>query len=323
VFLFCAQPATAEANRSPSIAGQTVRPEIVERAETPSAGLLLADGSETDSTKPAKVSTNEVEQRRTRYLTQHATLTKDAYDQLFSGACDQRNTRDCFILAALGSIPMSHREALFRTSITRDEDGFLVKFPMGVSNARDSVRVYNRDLEPQIVFTNGKPTTYQPVNTTAGWKALEAAYILLAFGRDQRGQANREAAAYGDPVTVLERIVNTKPSAKIIVAAGKNSIAINPRNVSRTTNALNSFDPDRHMLTLGSLNSPSREFFIDGIKFTKLHAYVVPAVDRQKQTVMLINPHDSRRPLVVTYGMVVKAFRVLRRLEFDVKSTYK
>jgi hypothetical protein len=282
-----------------------------------------ADGTATKSTQSAKASSKDVEQRRTRYLKQHASLTKEAYDSLFRGACDQRNTRDCFILAALGSIPLSHREALFRTSITRDADGFLVRFPMGVSDPRDSVRVYNRDLGPQVIFVKGKRTAFQPVNTTAGWKALEAAYILLAFGRDQRGQVNRETAANGDPVTVLERIVNTKLSAKIIVSAGSNPLVTNPKNVALVTNTLDSFDPERHMLTLGSLNVPSKTYVLDGVQYTKLHAYVVPSVDPQSHTVMLINPHDSRRLLTVRYDTVVKAFRVLRRLELDVDSTYK
>jgi hypothetical protein len=293
------------------------------RFENPRAKLALAEGPEADAREAAKLSAKDVEKRRSRYLKQHSTMSKDGYDLLFRGACDQRNTRDCFILAALGSIPLSHREALFRTSITRDEDGFVVRFPMGVSDPRDSVRVHNRDLGAQVVYIKGKRAAYQPVNTTAGWKALEAAYILLAFGRDQRGQVNREAAANGDPVTVLERIVNTNRSAKIIIAAGTNPLGADPRNVAPIADALDSFDPDRHMLILGSLNVPSKTYLIDGVTYTKTHAYVVPTVDQQKQTVMLINPHDSRRPLVVPYGTVVKAFRILRRLELDVESTYQ
>jgi len=281
-----------------------------------------AAGPDRDSAPSPKLSAS-VESRRDRYLSEHATLSKRDYDQLFSGACDQRNTQDCFVLAALGSIPISHREALFRTSITRDSDGYVIRFPMGVAEPRDKVHVYNHDLGAQIAYVNGKRTKFQPVKTTAGWKALEAAYILLAFGRDARRQVNREAATNGDPVKVLERIVNTIPAARIVVSAGKNPLASNPQCVARATDALNSFDPERHMLILGSLDVPSKDFVMDGIKFTKLHAYVVPVVNREKQQVMLINPHDSTKPLTISYSTVVRAFRILRRVEFDAASTYE
>ena len=281
-------------------------------------------GSETDSTDSAKVSNKEEGTRRSRYLKEHATLKKQAYTQLFSGPCNQRNTRDCFILAAIGSIPLSQREALFRTSITREEDGFEIRFPMGVSDAHDSVHVSNRDLEPQVVLVNGKRVAYQPVNTTAGWKALEAAYILLAYGRDANGQVNRQAAAYGDPVVVLERMVNTKRSARIIIGNGKNPLAgLSPKVLTSVRRVFDSFDANRQMLMLGSLEASVREFVVDGIKFNRQHAYVAYAVDRKKQSVTLVNPHDSTRPLVVAYGTVARAFRVVRRLEFDAQNTYR
>jgi hypothetical protein len=280
-------------------------------------------GPETDSTDSTKVSNKEEASRRSRYLKEHATLTKQAYTQLFGGPCNQRNTRDCYILAAIGAIPLSQREALFRTSITREEDGFEIRFPMGVSDAQDSVHVSNRDLGPQVVIVNGKRVAYQPVNTTPGWKALEAAYILLAYGRDANGQVNRQAAAYGDPVVVAERMVNTKRSARIVIGNGKNPLAgLPPNDLAAVRRIFDSFDPNRQMLMLGSLETSMREFVVDGIKFNKQHAYVAYAVDPKKQSVTLVNPHDSTRPLVISYGTLAKAFRVVRRLEFDAQSTY-
>jgi len=86
---------------------------------------------------------------------------------------------------------------------------------------------------------------------------------------------------------------------------------------------LNTLDPDRHMLTLGSLEIAPRDYFIDGIRFRQMHAYVAPLVDQEQQAVMLINPHDSTKPLVVPYRTILNAFRVLRRVEFDVENTYK
>jgi hypothetical protein len=61
-----------------------------------------------------------------------------------------------------------------------------------------------------------------------------------------------------------------------------------------------SFEPDRQMLMLGSLETSVREFVIDGIKFNNQHAYVAYAVDPKKQSVTLVNPHDSTRPLVIS-----------------------
>jgi hypothetical protein len=79
------------------------------------------EASSDDPGAPPKRSTTGPDARRTRYLTRHATLSRDDYEVLFSGPCGQRNSADCYLLAALGSIPMTHREALFRTSIKADD----------------------------------------------------------------------------------------------------------------------------------------------------------------------------------------------------------
>jgi hypothetical protein len=306
--------------------GLTVSVSLIRLVVAVLAVVCLSAGTsaQDDSAPSRKRSTTGPEAQRTRYLKKHATLSRDDYESLFSGPCGQRNARDCYLLAALGAIPRSQREALFRTSIKADEQGFVVSFPFGVSKSRTSIRVTSNDLGPQRVLVNGLWTSIDPVNSTDGWKALEAAYVLLIHGRDENGQVNRQAAAFGDPVAVLERIVKTNREAKIVISEGQNALAQNPRSAALVVDALNSFDPDRHMLTLGSLmNVPTPDYFIDNFHFRKGHAYVLPLVDQQNESVMLINPTDSTRPLVVGYGTMLRSFRVLRRLELDLDSTYK
>jgi hypothetical protein len=306
------------------VSGSLIRLVLAALAILALAGPSLAAASSDDSKPSSQQSTTGPDARRTRYLKRHATLSREDYEQLFSGPCGQRNSADCYLLAALGSIPQSHREALFRTSIKADDQGFVVNFPFGVSKSRTSIRVTPDDLGPQRVLVNGLWKSFEPVNSTDGWKALEAAYVLFAHGRDANGQINRQAAAFGDPVVVLEKIVKTNRSAKIVVNEGQNALAQNPRSAAVAIDALNSFDPDRHMLTLGSLvNVPTRDYFIDNVHFQKGHAYVVPQVDAQNEAVMLINPIDSTRPLVISYGTLTRSFRVLRRLELDVENSYK
>jgi hypothetical protein len=310
--------------RVESVPGFSIRLVLAALAVFAVAAPPLAGASGDDSKPSSRRSTASPDARQKRYLAKHATLSRDDYEQLFSGPCSQRNSRDCYLLAALGSIPLSHREALFRTSIKADEQGFVVSFPFGISKSRTSIRVTPDDLGPQRVLVNGLWTSFEPVNSTDGWKALEAAYVLFTHGRDANGQINRQAAGFGDPVVVLEKIVKTNRSAKIVVNEGQNALAQNAKSAALAIDALNSFDPDRHMLTLGSLvNVPTRDYFIDNVHFQKGHAYVVPQVDPQNEAVMLINPFDSTRPLVISYGTMTRAFRVLRRLELDVDSTYK
>ena len=227
------------------------------------------------------------------------------------------------MLAALGAIPVAERQALFQTSIRRNQDGSVeVQFPFGVSTPEKSVTVYPADLLPQTVPENGRPVQYRPVSSSQGWQILEAAYVparLRPGRRMGRSTGRRRPAA--PRRSSLKQMVKTK-EAEIDVFHQAGGLAKDPAKASRAFAGFDSFDPSVQMMVLGSLDVPF-DFVQAGYKISRSHSYVVAGTDPERRLVMLINPHDSTRPMVLGYDDVAQAFDTYRRLELDLEKTFQ
>lgn len=258
----------------------------------------------------------QLKKRKKSYLRKNGTLTKDHYNELFSGKCDQENTKNCWMLAAFGAIPREHREALFRTSFQKVGDAYEVQFPLGSSKAK-AIRVVEQDLEPQVVQEEGKEKIYQPVQSTAGWQILEAAYTLHQFGRDEKGRVHRQASNGGKAYKALQKLVPITSSATVNIYHRREPLSASEKRKQSALQQLSAYRPGISMYTAASLREDPP------FKVKPRHAYVVQMVDKKTQRVMLINPHNSDRPLVFTYQEFMLAFRGLYCMEISLTNIFR
>ena len=258
----------------------------------------------------------QLKKRRTHFLRENATLSHRRYDELFSGKCDQENTRNCWVLAALGAIPLEHREALFRTSIEKVGDAYAIRFPLGSSKAQ-IIRVTREDLAPQIVMENGKEKAYKPVKSSYGWQIMEAAFTLHQFGRDSKGQVNRQGSNGGRAHKALRELVPIRSESLEIIFHRSESLSSDETRRHAALRRFASYRPGISMYVASSLkeNPP--------FKLAPKHAYVVQLIDNDSRQIMLINPHNSDRPLVLTYEQFLKGFRRLFCLEISLEDTFR
>ncbi len=258
----------------------------------------------------------QLKKRKKFFLRENATLSRRRYDDLFSGKCDQENTRNCWVLAALGAIPLEHREALFRTSIEKVGEAYEIRFPLGSSKA-ETVRVTKEDLAPQVVIEDGKEKAYRPVKSSYGWQVLEAAFILHQFGRDAEGQVNRQGSNGDKSHKALRELLPTRTESEEIISHRREPLSTNETRRHAVLRRLASYRPGISMYVASSLIEKPP------FKLAAKHAYVVQMIDNDSRNVMLINPHNSDRPLVLTYEQFLEGFRRLFCLEISLEDTFR
>lgn len=286
----------------------------IESAQSKNTTTSKSDDKLSD--KESKRLLPQLKKRKKAYLRKNSTLTKDHYSELFSGKCDQENTRNCWVLAAFGAIPREHREALFRTSFKKVGDAYEVRFPLGSSEA-EATRVLEQDLQPQVVEEDGKEKSYRPVKSSLGWQILEAAYTLHQFGRDEKGQVNRQASNYGWAYKALLELVPIRPNATVKIYHRKKPLSASEKRKKAVLQQLADYRPGISMYTATSLREDPP------FKVRPNHVYVVQTVDKKTQRVMLIDPYDSDRPLVFTYQEFMLAFRGLYCMEISMTDTFR
>jgi len=258
----------------------------------------------------------EFKKRKKLYLREHVTISRDLYNTMFSGKCDQENTANCWVLAALGAIPLEHRETLFRTSIKKVGNVFEIRLPMGSSKAK-TIEVTADDLNPQAVVEKGEEKLYRPVNSSYGWQILEAAFTLHQFGRDSKGQVNRRASNFGKPYKALQELVPTRQKSLNIISNGTEPFFLNDARQEEILEKFSSYRPGICMYVASSLRKDPP------YKLVARHAYVVHEINDSSNQVLLLDPYDSERPLVLTYEEFLKGFRRLYCLEIDLEETFR
>ena len=62
-----------------------------------------------------------------------------------------------------------------------------------------------------------------------------------------------------------------------------------------------------HMMTASSLDVGD-PYLIGDVKLIPTHAYVIYGVDKENRQVMILNPHNSKKPIFLTYDQFAVGF---------------
>ncbi len=248
----------------------------------------------------------EMQNRRNTLMQRYARITEEEYHQLFDGPLQQQNVGNCYLIAAFNSLRHSpHAEVILRTSVQRQGTGFIVKIPLGNADGTP-IAVSAQDMQAMTIPTDSHGRTQlQPVNAAPGWVALEAAFIIKRFGRLDRRAAEGGlgeaalSALMGNAVQTL-RIRNNFATLSEDARSREQAIAL-----------LNSFSPERHILTASSrVFQDERSSFRTGPHtFLTKHAYSIFRVDPGSRQIILANPHNTAIHIQVTYDEFLTSFR--------------
>lgn len=277
-------------------------------------------------------------QRKFEYLNTpgRLPLSQDTFHEFFSPNADfaQANVGNCYLVAALHSLRLSpHFEVLVRSAVTPVIEslpdpanrgkktnfivGFDVRIPLGDPKGK-IVRVHMEDIQED----SGQQTVahlYLGLRGPLGFRVLEAAYTLVQHGRDDRGQINRKASAGGFGGQALEVLVGKDGvrTKDTYVPGQKVSFSENgdAAMCSKVIDALNNFSHEKHFATVGTpVRDNDRRTFpvkdVNGktVNFNYTHAYSVESVNAAAKTVTVVNPHDTSKPITLSYAEFLTTF---------------
>ena len=289
--------------------------------------LEKSDGGQTsgiEEIRPPKTIQEQFMQRKYTYLDQNCTMTQEQCDNLFR-EFKQLNLGNCYMLSYIRSLSRDHRDAMFRTSIRQVPGGYEVKIPLSSSKGK-TIKVLQSDIdEPQKIYQNGQWIDIHPIDGSDGWKVLEAAYILYAWGRDRYGKPDRiKADAYEGEYTKKKGSVDThflygeeEGITKYMYTSGSKAFASEPKLCKAFFQVLDNFWNGRDCLRIGSRSDTSRKFYCEGNELVRGHAYTVQRVDKQNREVYILNPHDTSVPLKFSYQGLATAFNGLNYTPLD------
>lgn len=245
---------------------------------------------------------------------------------------------NCGALAAFGVIPTDFREELFRCSFKRVPEGWEVRIPFGRSDGQ-VILVKPEDLQPQTAQGSNKNRnrtlhkriqSWKPAGSSLGWQILEAAYILKVYNRDANGKMNlqdyvkpsRSDPSRLRPDDILDLLLPTDGSQRKRILhftkSRKNDYKKAKRLQGEIKRALDAYDPRVDMYVAGTVHIPPQ-----GVKLVGNHAYSITNVNATKNRILLFNPHDDRKPIVMSYDMFMEAFGALWCVTFDCNEAFR
>lgn len=268
--------------------------------------------------------------RKSEYLEKHATLTELEYAELFGGDIKQANVGNCYLIATFVSLQHhDHAEAILRTSIRKTAaDTYAVRIPLGLKGGKE-ITVTRAEMNSLQTSKDGR--TLQPVNAAEGWKLLEAAFTKMKTGGMDRkategGFSNKVLSQMmgGHDVNVIGNRTPTFGRTDNVTEENYSEVNLTGDR-ARVEQVLNEFSNGRHFVHMGSI--PGRrgdvtQYKIDGISIYNSHEYALTGVDAKSRTVTVVNPHDSTKPINMTYDQFCRAFHEMEISTIDYKSMF-
>lgn len=246
----------------------------------------------------------EFERRKLQLLEWDLSLSKSHFTTLFKWDFWQKNTWNCYLVAALHSLKESPDfELIMRSSIKiLNSDMVEVTVPL-LSNWQWKKILINlkTDVQPQRIWQK----TYQPIDWSLWFQILEAAYIKEKFWVLDRAKSEwwfwHEA---------LWRMVWNNFDKTLIWKFSWSSLS-EQWAWNNFIDFAQNYDPKRFIVTVWSISNwrwHDASYQIDGITIHYSHAYSVLNIDKFWQTVTLRNPWANNEPFMMTYDQFLRAF---------------
>ncbi len=257
----------------------------------------------------------------------------------FQADLRQRNVGDCYLIAAIHAMSNSpHFEMIVRSSTKRLPDGsWEIKVPF-MSREHRTINIsldetlpqenrnfHKLDDEGQI----DRRRIFWPVGGKEGLQVLEAAYIKYKFGDVDRLKA--EGGLGEDALLRLcggDNFLIHKIDSAVYHRGGK--VEEKRLNTLLGEDAeyldyfLKSFDPEIHIATAGSMGtdrSTPKGWILDIVNSFKEdsglaqiltgHEYSVSKVDPKKKIITIFDPHDTSKPIDLTFKEFKKKFSII------------
>jgi hypothetical protein len=265
-----------------------------------------------------------------RFLDGKLGLSDKDYKHLFQGAPKQRNTGNCYMVAALYGISLyAHAEELLRAAVEMraNPKRYAVHFPLGsVRGPRETIEITEKELEFMRVPGPDQNTTriLHPLRGSKGWQILEAAIIKKRFGAVDRLAANggfghetllgifqgtgKEycSGTYGDA-----SLAQQEQTGKA-VDAEKMLLGFKPHLHVLTANSIHADEGDAKRIEVMSVEGPAWLF--------ASHAYTIVKV--QMPIVTLANPHNAGKRIRLHVDEFLKVFSHLSGIEIDYRQLF-
>lgn len=264
-------------------------------------------------------------------LRKSASLSEGRYHALFGGNLNQQNVGNCYLIGAFRAIQFSPLcETIMRTCVEEVSNGYIVRFPLGTRyDDQRSIFVNSADLKPQTVMRDGKHVQLRPVQSSIGWQVIEAAFAIDKFGVVDRSKM--EGGLGSDALTqlfgpgVLRTTIDNQrggtPDHQNSFAHGDASIRQN------VLTWLNEFNNGKDIATVNTPRSvtgkDTEQFTVDRYAFYRNHAYAVQSVDKFARTITIANPHDTGKPMTLTYNQFLQAFSDISGVRFEYKNMFR
>ncbi len=266
-----------------------------------------------------------------------------------TGDLKQGNFGDCYLVAALYALSRSSFfEVMVRAGMKREENGdWNVRWPL-LHQEFDPVIVSQEDMSahdnPKFLqrHTKGRilpdfRRALRPLKGGEGFLALEAVFIKNKFKK-----IDRLAAEGGNPGRALQwaggdfvNIVDFYPEMpeKSIKGYWPTLDDLPEEDAEELDFALANFDSDMHVATTSTRPLKSLPFFRrnlgrlvggalfkgkDVLKyFFTNHAYAVSEVNSKDKVITIVNPWNTKKPIVLTFDQYKATFSDLQIAQFD------
>lgn len=286
-------------------------------------------------------------------------MSKGDYDKYFAPEdfdiaprLKQKNIGDCYAIAAIYSMSISpFFEIICRSSMRRLSDGtWEVDMPL-LGQKLSTVIIKQEDLLPERNkrFLKRKEGKILPdrrihlshVEGKEGLQVLELAFIKAKFGKVDRlraegGHSGEVLYFYGRRSFTETYIGNSRYDENKKVIFTKTLKDLPSRKRALLDFSLNNFNPDVQMAAVGSRRVDQNTFWGQLIKktigfhfykgkdtsryFVTNHAYAISHVNSKEQTITVINPWDTSKPIEMTFDQFKGTFSDITIIEVNSES---
>lgn len=233
-------------------------------------------------------------------------MSKDEFRKYFPYlTIRQGNTGICYNDAAIAAIAIHPNFELFvRASMKRGEDGsWCVSVPLLGGKNSHIVQIDPSDIVPQknpdFSLNKDQREILTPADGAEGMRVLEALFTKIARNN------NRLEAEGGFSDSVLEELIGNENFVRDTYFQFEN---YPPEE--KIYDFFREYRPDSHIATAGSRFSKvgSRN---ESKSYNKQggHAYAIVGIDRSKETVTIVNPHNTGIRIDLTWEEFIKKFQ--------------
>lgn len=191
----------------------------------------------------------------------------------------QENIGDCYLLSAIRGLSQTTWGAkLIEEMVQIDKDGnYVVTFK---NQQPITIKIDELKGEGKKRSVSGEPSI----------KAIERAYARLA--KDNNINRNTEFLDKGgSPIKALK-----------LMTGLDGNIYTNKNEIEKALNNIATQGMDNYIVTCGTSDIGKYGDFVDtNKKFYKNHAYTIDKIDAKTRTLELINPHNTKKPQIISW----------------------